>query len=71
MTMVLPLSAFAIVRLFCSSNICICFRLYSCLLCRMLCVLISVIHLIFLAARYLKVFCIFTSGYLMVFSVQY
>jgi hypothetical protein len=69
MTVVLPLSAFAIVRLFCSSKICNCFRLYLCLLCRMLCVLISVICLIFLAARYLRVFCIFTSGYLMAFFV--
>jgi len=30
----------------------------------------TVICLIFLDARYLKVFCIFTSGYLMVFSVS-
>jgi len=48
----------------------VCFSLYWCLLCSVLCAFISIPCLIFLAARYLKVFCIFTSGYLMVFSVS-
>jgi len=71
MNLFLLLSAFAIVRLFCSSRVFICFILYCCLLCSVLCVFVSVIFIIFLAARYPTVFFfLFVSNYLMPFSVS-
>ena len=70
MTMVLPLSDFAIVRLFCSSRVFICFRLYWCLVFTVLHVFVSAICLNFLVFRYLNVFCILTSKYLIAFSVS-
>ena len=70
MTMVLPLTAFAIVRLFCSGRVFICFRLHWCLLCTVLHVFVSAICLIFLVVRYLKVLCIRMSKSLTAFSVS-
>ena len=69
-TMVLPISAFATVRLFCSKRVFICFRFYWCLLCSMLQVFVSAICLIFLIVRYLNVFYIVISKCLIAFSVS-
>jgi hypothetical protein len=53
MTIVLLLSALAIVRLFCCRIFFIWFRLCLCLLCSVLCVLVVMICLNFLVAKYL------------------
>ena len=69
MTMVLPLSAFATVRLFCSKRVFICFRFYWHLLRSMLHVFVSAIFLIFLIVWYLNVFYIVMSKCLLAYSV--
>ena len=70
MTMVLPVSAFAVLWLFCSSRVFTCFKLYWCLVYSVLQVFVSAICLIFLVVRYLKVFCIRMSKCLIAFSVS-
>lgn len=69
-TMVLPLSTSAIIMLFCSRRIFICFRLHWRLLCNVLYVFVLVLCLIILVARYLNVFCILMSKCLIAFSVS-
>jgi len=70
MTIVPPLSAFAVIRVFSSSIIFICFRLYWWHLWNVLYIFVSVICLIFLVARYLNVFYILMSKCLITFFVS-
>jgi hypothetical protein len=48
----------------------VCFNLYLCFLCNVLYVFFSMICLIFLVARYLKVLCIFVNRCLIAFSMS-
>jgi len=77
MTMVLTLSAFVVVglyfpveNLFVSDYNSVFYVMYYVYLCSVFCVFNSITSLIFLAARYLKVFGIFVSKYLRAFSVS-